>query len=48
MIIPRGWNICPSNDFNSVANLLSIGELRGFQQEINVMQVKAPSSTTVS
>jgi hypothetical protein len=47
VIIPYGWNICPSKDFKSVAGVSSLGEPRDFQQEIDMMQVEAPSSTTV-
>jgi hypothetical protein len=39
--------MCPSNAFNSVADVLILGEPMEFQEEINMMQVEAPSSTIV-
>ena len=40
VIIPWGWKMCPSKYFNSVANVLSLGEPMAFQQKIYMMQVK--------
>jgi hypothetical protein len=37
----------PSNYFSSVAEVLTLGEPMAFQQELNMMQVEAPSSTTI-
>jgi hypothetical protein len=45
VIIPWGWNICSLNPFNNVAHVWILGELRSFQQEIDMMQVDSPSST---
>jgi hypothetical protein len=37
----------PSNDFNSVADMSRLGYPKAFQQEMDMIQVKAPSSTIV-
>jgi hypothetical protein len=47
VIIRSGCYMCSSNAFNNVAYVLSLGEPRAFQQEINMMDVKVPSSITV-
>jgi hypothetical protein len=47
VIIPWGWNIFPLNYFNNVAKVLSLKDLRSFQQAIDMMQVKYYSSTMV-
>jgi hypothetical protein len=39
--------MCPLNDFNSVVDMFILGETRAFQQEMDMMQVEAPSSTIV-
>jgi hypothetical protein len=44
VIIPWVWNICPLNDFNSVVDMLILGDPMAFQQEIDMMQDEAPSS----
>jgi len=47
LIIPWGWNICPSNYFYHDAYVLRFGEPREFQHDIEIMQVEAPSSIRV-
>jgi hypothetical protein len=37
--------MCPSNSFNSVVDVSSLGEPMAFQKEIDMMQVETPSST---
>jgi hypothetical protein len=47
VIIPWGWNMCPSKDFISVVDVSSLGDPKDFQQEIEMMQFESPSSTTI-
>jgi hypothetical protein len=47
VMIPWGWNMCPSNSFKIVAGVSSLGEPMDVQQEIDMIKVKAPSSTIV-
>jgi hypothetical protein len=44
VVIPWGWNICPSNYFNHVVEVSIFGESSAFQHDIHIMQVKDPSS----
>lgn len=45
--IPCGFNICPSNAFNTVGDETRVREPRDFQHTKDLMHVAAPSSRTV-